>query len=79
MTFDQVNICKSKHVWVSATLHDYKNVFSASEIHCSPHLPKEKDAPSHYEGRDGCADHSEERNGPNVLEEVTLNTQGHTA
>lgn len=43
-----------------------------------PHLSEEIDASSDYEGRDSCADHSEERNGANVLEEVSLNIQKHT-
>lgn len=40
-----------------------------------PHLSEEINASSDYEGRDSCADHSKERNGSNVLEEVSLNNQ----
>lgn len=43
------------------------------------HLPKKIDTPSDYEGRDGCANHSKEGNGANVLEEITLNTKKHMA
>lgn len=41
-----------------------------------PHLPQEVDTSSNYEGRDGRADHSEEGNGADVLEEVTLKIHG---
>lgn len=36
------------------------------------HLSQEIDATADYEGRDGCADDGEERDGADVLEEVTL-------
>lgn len=45
----------------------------------SSHLPQEIDTSTDYEGRDSRADYGEERNGADVLEEVTLNMRGHTA
>lgn len=39
----------------------------------SSHLPQEIDTSTDYEGRDSRANHGEERNGADVLEEVTLN------
>lgn len=42
------------------------------------HLTQEVDAPAHDEGRDGRADHGEESDGADVLEEVPLNIHEHT-
>lgn len=52
--------------------------FWAVGRYINPHLSKKIDASSNYEGRDGRADHSKERDGANVLEEVSLDIQTHT-
>lgn len=51
----------------------------SGEAKTTVHLSQEIDATADYEGRDSCADDGEERDGTDVLEEVTLNVQGHTA
>lgn len=42
------------------------------EAKTTAHLSQEIDATANYEGRDSCADDGEERDGADVLEEVTL-------
>lgn len=44
----------------------------SGEAKTTAHLSQEIDATADYEGRDSCADDGEERDGADVLEEVTL-------